>query len=163
MGPLAGGTANFDTIVIYDAYGDYPGGTVATAIAAGGYDPTAEVLSNFWYTFNNAVTGAATNFDSFGLVQRNAAGTVKNQISVAYSAAGVTTAAWAPVNLGVGSGAVVPGAGTGTLTVTTGTALPWTMVVGDILYVVMTPTGTGLGLTANTFMFWTAVTTALGS
>jgi hypothetical protein len=38
-----------------------------------------------------------------------------------------------PLNLAVASGAVVPGAGTGVLTVVSGVALPWTLAQGDVI------------------------------
>jgi hypothetical protein len=164
FGPLAAATAAFTPALIYDAFGGNATGTVATAFAAGGYDPSLETVSEAWFEFSLAVTGAATNFDSVALVQRSGAGAVKNQITVAYSAAGVTSAAWVPVNMGVGSGAVVPGAGTGTLVVTTGVALPWSLAIGDIVYWSWTFAGSGLaGLTANTYLFTSVNVGTLGA
>jgi hypothetical protein len=127
----------------------------ATASGSGvGYDVAAEEVQELALTTNAVLTGQSTNFVSPRVTHRNAAGTTKNQISVAFSAAGVVTAAFVPVNLRVASGAVTTGAGTGVLTVTTGTALPWTLVAGDtITFDRLSNNATGLATPAMSLTF----------
>ena len=114
----------------YDAFAKY--GTTAAG-AALTYDQMAEAIVEMSLTTYAALVGTVTNFVSPRVTHRNAAGATQNQISVAFSAAGVVTVAFVPVNLGVASGAVTTGAGTGTLTVVTGAALPWTLAAGDTI------------------------------
>ena len=61
----------------------------------------------------------------------------------AYATQVVTSTAFTPINFSVGSGATVPGAGTGTLTLTTGSVLPWVLTPGDCIVLDTTVGGTG--------------------
>lgn len=148
----AAGTAANPAMFTYDAYPNLS--TVVNSSAA--YDGTSEVITECILVLGTTLTGQATNFTSFRLSQYSSAGgTAKNQISVAYSAAGVTSTAFVPINLAVASGATVPGAGTGTLTVAQGAALPnWILVPGDTIALDTTVTGTGqyTGAFAVTFL-----------
>lgn len=102
------------------------------AFPYGIYDSTQEAIYEMTLSFAATLTGQATNFASF-VIQQVRAGATLNDIRIAYNAAGVTTAAGRSINLAVAGGAVVPGAGTGTLTVQTGAALPWTLAGGDMI------------------------------
>jgi hypothetical protein len=127
---LAAGSAtdgnSVDTFV-YQAFA----GSSATASGGGGLSGEQEFVVEAQIVTAAVLTGQATNFASPRLTHRNAAGTIQNQVKVDFSAAGVVTVAFAPVNYSVASAAVATGAGTGTLTVVTGTALPWALTNGD--------------------------------
>jgi hypothetical protein len=148
----AAGTAANPAIWNYDGYPNFS--TVANTGLT--YDGTIEVVTECILVLGTTLTGQATNFTSFRLSHYSSAGgTAKNQISVAYSAAGVTTTAFTPVTLAVASGATVPGAGTGTLTVAQGAALPgWQLLPGDSIALDTAVTGTGqyTGALAVTFL-----------
>lgn len=141
LGALAvGAAADTEDVMVYDGYAD------GAATAAGynyPYDATSEQITEASFAMGAALVGVATNFASvvFGLAR---AGVVVNELRVNYSAAGVTTTIYGVANLNVASGAVVAGSGTGTLTVQTGVALPWTLQAGDVLYLRRLSTGTGL-------------------
>ena len=149
----AGGTA-LDTVgssFIYDSFarrGTTAGGAALT------YDQMSEAIQEMALTTAAVLTGQATNFVSPQVTHRNAAGTTQNQIKVDFSAAGVVTAAFVPVNLAVASAAVATGSGTGVLTVVTGAALPWTLVPGDtITFDRLSNNATGLATPAMSLTF----------
>lgn len=149
--PLAAGGTGADLVgatFVYDGFAHRG----ATASGAGiGYDYAAEEIQEASFTTFVALPGQITNFVSPRLIHRNAAGSTVNNISIAFSAAGVVTVAFVPVNLAVASGAVATGAGTGVLTVTTGTALPWTLAPGDtVTFDRVSNNGTGLATPAMT-------------
>jgi hypothetical protein len=128
---MAAGSAS-DTsagIFVYDAFAN----GAATAGATNTTDPTIESITEMNLTVYTTLTGQATNFASFRVTHRNSAGTTKNGIQVTFSAAGVVVTAFVPANLVAASGATVTGAGTGTLTVNSGTALPWDLAPGDTI------------------------------
>lgn len=136
----AGAAADADVVFIYDAFAD------SAATASGynyPYDATSESIVEASFGFATALTGTVTNFASvvFGLAR---AGAVVNELRVAFNAGGVTTAIYTVANLNVASGAVVVGAGTGTLTAQTGVVLPWVLQAGDVVYLRRLSTGTGL-------------------
>lgn len=138
----AAGTAANPAVWVYDAFANQQGGATANPVT--GFDQTVEQITEMSLVLGTALTGQITNFTTFRVTQYSSAGAVKNQMTVAYSAAGVTTpTAFVPVNLAVASGATVPGAGTGTLSVGTGTALPWSLAAGDMVALDTTVTGTG--------------------
>lgn len=134
IGLLAAGSAadpNSIDSFIYEAFS----GSSATASGGGGLSAEQEFLLELAVLTAAILTGTVTNFASIRFTHRNAAGTTLNQIQVTFSAAGVVTAAFVPMNFGppVASGGVVPGAGTGVLTVITGTVLPWALSNGDTI------------------------------
>jgi hypothetical protein len=112
--------------------------------AQGTLDAAQEFLLEANIVTSAVLTGQATNFASIALQQYSVAGVLKNDIRVAFSAAGVVTVAFAPMNYNVAAGAVVPGAGTGVLTLQTGIVLPWPIVTGDSIVLAKIVTGTGL-------------------
>lgn len=133
MVPAAAAGSAADVIghtFIYDAFAE--GGATAGGPTAG-YDTTSEVLAELTLATFAVLTGQAVNFVAPRVTHRNAAGATVDQIRVDFSAAGVVTVAFAPANLAVASGAVVPGMGTGTLLLVAGVALPWTLVPGDTI------------------------------
>jgi hypothetical protein len=136
----------------YDAYAAGQG--LTTISPSPNYDLYSESVVEMVMVLGTTLTGQATNFTNFRVTQYNSAGTVKNRMLVAYSAAGVTSTAFVPINLSVANGAVVPGAGTGTLSVGTGVALPWVLVPGDTIGLDTTVTGTGqyVGAVGLTFL-----------
>lgn len=149
----AGGTAN-DTTAATFAYDPFARRGATAASPGLGYDFAAEEVQEMCFITAVALTGQITNFVSPRVVHRNAAGAIVDNISVAFSAAGVVTVAFVAVNLGVNSGAVVPGAGTGTLTVTTGSALPWSLSAGDtVTFDRLSNNGTGLATPAMALTF----------
>lgn len=131
--PLAAAGSASDLVgdvFTYDGFAESGGGGLASPTA--GYDLYSEAVIEASVATYVAFTGQATNFASLRLTHaRNAV--TQNQIEVTFSGTGIVTAALVPMNFGVASGAVVPGAGTGTLTVVTGTALPWTLQPGDTI------------------------------
>jgi hypothetical protein len=135
-------------LFIYDAYAD-AGAVGATTGGSGAtgfvfpYDQTLEEVFEAVYTVGATLTGQATNYANVVLQQIRAAA-VLNDIRVAYSAAGVTTAQYTIVSMAAASGATLLNAGTGVLTVQTGAALPWTLQQGDIIRFARVSTGTGL-------------------
>ena len=135
LGPCAaaaGGTALdiSGDVFVYDAYAEAGSGTESSP--SSGYDMYLESVIEAAVTTFAALTGQATNFASIRLTQARNAVTV-NQIEVTFSGSTILTAALKPMNYGVASGATVPGAGAGTLTVVTGTALPWPLQPGDTI------------------------------
>lgn len=154
---LAAGTAaDTQDLFVYDGFAD---GAATVAAYNFPYDLTSEQVIAACFAVGATLTGAATNFATLAF-QQFRAGAAVNDIRVAYSAAGVTTTADTVANLAVASGAVVTGAGTGTLTVQTGVALPWTLQQGDVLVLARISSGTGLatpgiGLTFTTKQFGT--------
>jgi hypothetical protein len=114
------------------------------AFAAGTLDAAQEFVVEATITTNGVLTGQATNFSSIALQQYSLAGVLKNDIRVAFSAAGVVTVGFAPLNYNVAVGATVPGAGTGVLANPTGIPLPWPIVTGDTIVLAKIVTGTGL-------------------
>lgn len=137
----AAGTAANPAIWGYDAFANQQGGTTANPTT--GFDQTSEQITEMYLILGTTLTGQITNFTTFRVTQYSSAGAVRNQMTVAYSAAGVTSTAFVPINLAGANAAVVPGAGTGTLSVGTGAALPWTLNTGDSVALDTTVTGTG--------------------
>lgn len=137
----AGAAADTSNVFPYDAYAEGTGGGVPTAYNFP-YDVAAEEVFEACYTFEATETGQATNFFAvaFRLIR---AGAVLNDLRVIYNAAGVTSTAFTICNLAVASGAVVPNAGTGVLTVQAGVVLPWTLFPADIIQLARITTGTG--------------------
>lgn len=148
----AAGTAGTPEMFTFDAYA--AGATTAASTGIAAYDASQETVSEMVLVLGTTLTGQATNFTTFRVSHYDSTGTVKNRISVSYSAAGVTSTAFVPINLAVASGATVPGAGTGTLAVANGTALPWTLAPGDTIALDSTVGGTGqyTGAWAITFL-----------
>ena len=125
----AAGSAN-DTVgqtFTYDAFAH--GGKTASAPGLG-YDAATENIIEMSLVTAVALVGQATNFVSPRVSHRDAAGALKNSISIVFSSAGVATVAFVPVQLVGANGVVATGAGTGVLAVT-GIALPWPLVAGD--------------------------------
>ena len=114
------------SIFIYDAYAE--GGTLAGP--SSGYDGYVESVIEAAIATYATLTGQATNYAGIRLTQARSGVTV-NQILVNFSGSGVVSTALVPMNYAVAAGAVVPGAGTGTMLVPTGTALPWKLQPGD--------------------------------
>lgn len=108
-----------------------------------GLDAAQEFLLEANVVTSAILTGQATNFANIVLQQYSAAGALKNDIRVAFSAAGVVTAAFVPMNFNVAVGAVVTGAGTGVLANPTGVPLPWPIATGDSIVLAVLKTGTG--------------------
>lgn len=141
----AGAAADTSNVFPYDAYAE-----AGVGIAVSGspttynypYDPAAEELFEACYTLEATFTGQATNFSAFALRLIRAAA-VLNDIRVIYSAAGVTTAAFTLVDLYAAASAVLFNAGTGILTLQTGSVLPWTLAPGDIIQLSRISAGTG--------------------
>ena len=148
--PAAAAAAAGDVVAATLTYDAFAGGSgVATANSPrANYDLAAEQLVEAVLTMYVALVGAATNFVTVQLTHRNSAGTIQNQIQVLFNAAGVVTVAFVPINLAVAGGAVATGAGTGTLTVATGVALPWNIVPGDTVTLDRASTGTGIATPA---------------
>jgi hypothetical protein len=133
---------------VYDAYAD--AGAIGAATGGSGatgyvfpYDATAEEIFEACFVVGATLTGQATNYANivFRLIR---AGAVLNDLRVAYSGAGVTTAAFTVVSFAAASGATLLNAGTGVLTVTAGSVLPWTLQPGDIIQFGRISTGSGL-------------------
>lgn len=133
LGALAAGTgSDAGEGVAIHAFADQSAAAAGDAMAV--FDRAAYQLTEANFFTYTALTGQATNFASICLQHRTGT-TVNNDIRVVFSAAGVVTVAYTLVNLNAASGATVTGAGTGTLTVQTGTALPWTVVPGDTIVI----------------------------
>lgn len=131
---LAAGTAaDTSNVFPWDAYAEGVSAVTGTSTTyAFPYDATSEEVFEFVYTVEATYTGQATNFASIAArLIRGAA--VLNDLRVVYNAAGVTTAAFTIVSMAAASGALLVNAGTGTLTVQTGSVLPWTLQQGDII------------------------------
>jgi hypothetical protein len=129
-------------IYVYDPFAELGGGSGASSTAIG-YDLYQEAVIEMALTLDTALTGQATNFTTFAVTHRNAAATTKNAFTIVASTTAFIFAAFVPANLGVASGATIPGGGTGTLTIGTGTALPWKLVPGDTIALSVAVTGTG--------------------
>lgn len=131
IGNMAAGSANdlLADIFDWDSYAAEGAGTIN--LPTNNYDTTAYSVQEASVTTYTTLTGQATNFASLRLTHTDSAGNVKNRIRVAFSGTGIVATALTSMNFAVASGATVPGAGTGVLTVDTGTALPWTLVPGD--------------------------------
>lgn len=130
--PLAAAGSAADLVgdvFVYDAYAESGAGSIAGPTVA--YDLYSESIVEASVVTLKNLTGQATNFAAYQLTQRDSAGTIKNQIAVSFNATGVAAVAYVAMNYAVASGAVVPGAGTGTLTVLGGAALPWKLNPGD--------------------------------
>lgn len=140
-------TAAVPAMWTYDAY--VVGNTVATA--GTGEDSTTEQVTELVLTPGVTITGAGTNFTAWRVRHYNAAGSVVDDIRVTFDAAAKTVTAFTSASLAVGSGATVPGAGTATLTLTTGSVLPWTLTNGDTIAFDTVPTGTGLAASTGGF------------
>jgi hypothetical protein len=128
--PSAAAGSAADTVGAAWTYQSFAGSS-STASGGGGLSGEQEWLLELILTTYLVLTGQATNFVSLRVTHVDSTGTVKNRIRVIFSAAGVVTVANAPINYAVPSAAAVPGAGTGTLTVDTGVALPWPLANGD--------------------------------
>ena len=140
--PMAAGSAN-DTQAEQFTYDAFAAGA-ATASATNTTDPAQEQVTEASLVVYANVIGQATNFMSPRLTHTNSAGTIQNRMRVNFDAAAKTLTANVPVNLGVASGGTVTGAGTATLTVDNGTALPWTLAPGDTITFDRLTSGTGL-------------------
>jgi hypothetical protein len=139
---ITAATATLPAIWTYDPFAENLGGSGASTAGAG-YDGTVEQIVEMNLTLSASLTGQVTNFTTFRITHRNAAGTTIDQFSVVASTTAYIFVAFIPANLGVASGATIPGGGTGTLTVGTGVALPWTLTVGDTISLDTTVTGSG--------------------
>jgi hypothetical protein len=135
-------TASLAAIWTYDPFAENLGGSGASTTGAG-YDGTVEQVVEMNLTLSASLTGQVTNFTTFRVTHRNAAGTTVDQFTVVAGTTAFVFVANIPANLGVASGATIPGAGTGTLTVGTGVALPWTLTPGDTITLDTTVTGSG--------------------
>lgn len=140
---IAAGAASDGAAVDVFTYEAFAGSS-ATASGGGGLSAEQEWLLELAISTAAILTGQATNFSSIRVSHYSAAGVLKNQIRVDFNAAGVVTAAFVPLNYAVPSAAVVPGAGTGTLNVVSGSALPWPLANGDQIVLDRLSTGTGL-------------------
>lgn len=135
----AGTSADTGAGVIYNAFAN----GAATPNATTGLDPQAEYVTELSVLANAAHTGQGTNYTQIVITHADSTGTAKNKFTVSFSAAGNTMAARKAMNFAVASGGTVTGAGTATLTVTTGTVLPWLLAPGDSLTVDRISQGTG--------------------
>lgn len=131
-------------VAIYDAY--MLGNSTATGTIS--QDQVGEVISEINMTFPVTYTGQATNFNTISMTQWGATGTVKNQFSIAYSAAGVTSTALTPITFQTvtsAGGQSPTNTGTGTVSVsgTLATALPWVLSAGDQFGILVVSSGTG--------------------
>jgi hypothetical protein len=135
----AAGTAAQPAIWTYDAYS----GPQSSITGSGGLDSTSEVVTEMVLTLGTALTGQATNFTTFRVTHRNAAGTTVDQFTVVASTTSFVFGAFVAADLAIASGGTIPGGGTGTLTIGTGSALPWNLVNGDTITLDTTVTGTG--------------------
>lgn len=135
----AAGTAAQPATWTYDAYA----GPQTVLTSSGGQDPATETVTEMALTLGTALTGQATNFTTFRVTHRNAAATTVDQFTIVASTTSFVFAAFIAADLAVASGGTIPGGGTGTLTIGTGVALPWTLVNGDTITLDTTVTGTG--------------------
>jgi hypothetical protein len=133
------GTDPSPAVYVYDAYAE--NGLISSPTT--GYDLYQEAVVEMSLTLSASLTGQATNFTNFLIVHRNAAASTKNLLTLAASTTAYVFVAYVPANLAIASGATIPGAGTATLVVTTGIALPWLLVPGDTIALAPTHTGTG--------------------
>jgi hypothetical protein len=132
-------TAGPAAVWTYDAYA----GPQSVLTSSGNQDSTTEVVSEMSLVLASALTGQATNFTTFSVTHRNAAATTVDAFTVVASTTSFVFAAFIPADLAVASGGTIPGGGTGTLTIGTGTALPWTLVNGDTITLATAVTGSG--------------------
>jgi hypothetical protein len=139
---ITAATATLPAIWTYDAFAEN-GGLTGAASTGIGYDGAVEQIIEMNLTLSASLTGQATNFTSFRITHRNAAASTVDQFTVVASTTAYIFVAFVPANLTVASGGTIPGAGTGTLTVVTGVALPWTLAPGDTIALDNTVTGTG--------------------
>ena len=135
------GTSPPSAIFVYDAFAEAGGGSGATTTGVG-YDIYQEAVIEMTLTLDTALTGQATNFTTFAVTHRTGA-TTKNAFTIVASGTTFIFAAFVPANLNVASGAAIPGGGTGTLTIGTGTALPWKLAQGDTITFSATATASG--------------------
>lgn len=138
-------SANSDqggVVLIYDAYPGNPSGTVVNS-STSSYDPATEQVVEASFVLDTSLTGQATNYNTFNLIHYNSAGSVVHHVSTAFDGATKKATAFVPCNLGVSSGATVPGAGAATLTVVAGSSLPWTLSPGDTIYCLTSHDGSG--------------------
>lgn len=153
LGPLTGSsTTDTAATFVYDGFAE--GASTASGWAFP-YDVTSEVVTEASISVGTTLTGTSTNFAAFAFRQYRGSSTVVNDIQVVYSGSGITSSLGLPVNLNVASGAVATGAGTGVLTVQSGSALPWTLIQGDTLAFARVTTGTGLATPAANLTFVT--------
>lgn len=129
---MAAGSATDGASASTFVYNAFANGAL-TATAGGGVDGAQEWLQELTVVTNAILTGQAANFASIRVTHRDGAGVIKNQMRVDFSAAGVVTVAFVPLNFAVANAAVVTGAGTGVLNVNTGIALPWPLLNGDTI------------------------------
>lgn len=140
---ITAATATLPAIWTYDPFGELlPSSTLTAGNAGAGYDGTVEQVVEMNLTLSAALTGQVTNFTTFRVTHRNAAGTTVDQFLVAAGTATYVFVAFVPANLSVANGATIIGGG-GTLNVGTGVALPWTLAIGDTISLDTTVTGTG--------------------
>lgn len=135
----AAGTAAQPAIWTYDAYS----GPQSVLTGSGGIDSTTEVVTEMTLVLGTALTGQATNFTTFRVTHRNAAATTVDQFTIVASTTSFVFAAFIAADLAVASGGTIPGGGSGTLTIGTGGALPWTLTNGDTITLDTAVTGTG--------------------
>lgn len=132
-------TAGPPAVWTYDGYA----GPQTVLTSSGNLDSVTEVVSEMSLVLSSALTGQATNFTTFRITHRNAAATTVDQFTIVASTTSFVFAAFIAADLAIASGATIPGGGTGTLTIGTGSALPWTLVNGDTITLDTTVTGTG--------------------
>lgn len=132
-------TAGPAAIWTYDAYA----GPQTSISGSGGLDSTVETINEMTLTLGTALTGQATNFTTFRVTHRNAAGTTVDQLTIVASTTSFVFAAFVAADLAIASGATIPGGGTGTLTLASGSVLPWVLTNGDTITLDTTVTGTG--------------------
>ena len=141
---ITAATATLPAIWTYDPFAELLSSSTLTAGNSGsGYDGTVEQIVEMNLVLSASLTGQATNFTTFRITHRNAAGTTIDQFSIVASTTAYIFVAFIPANLAVASGATIPGGGTGTLTIGTGVALPWTLAIGDTIALDTTVTGSG--------------------
>jgi hypothetical protein len=135
-------TAPKAAIWVYDGFAENLGGSGASTTGVG-YDQTVEQIVEMNLVLESSLTGQVTNFTTFSVTHRNAAGTTVDAFTVVAGTTAYVFVAFIPANLAVASGATIPGGGTGTLTIGTGVALPWTLTPGDTITLTATVTGSG--------------------
>src|SRR5215472_7326018 len=79
------GTAAQPATWTYDAYA----GPQTVIGGSGGVDSTGETVTEMAVVNSAAITGAATNFGTIRVTHRDGTGTTKNQLTLAFSAAGI--------------------------------------------------------------------------
>src|SRR5487761_851513 len=81
---ITAGTVNLPDTWVYDAFAE-SGGATGAGTPATGYDSTAEQVVAMTLTLTANLTGQVTNYSTFRVTHRNAAGTSKNIFTVVCS------------------------------------------------------------------------------